>query len=246
MLDNIRSSHNIRPVPRCWWLSLLLGSLPVASSLVLRPVLRPTGKAAARAGDVQCWAGKSEATIEIQDVPAEVLYNGYADLRRMTEWSPLLESVTPYEEQPHLSVWVMKVPRALRWAAQQLGYLDEDAKLSWEADLDAPGPPLMRWTSVLDESGKLKGLPNAGFEPSGEVEFHQLGPGVSSMTLRLNYVLPETAPLWQIQLVKSAPVQFVLQNRMTAGMTRFAKQMRKEWSEEQALQSQSQAAVLTE
>ena len=128
MLDNIRSSHNIRPVPRCWWLSLLLGSLPVASSLVLRPVLRPTGKAAARAGDVQCWAGKSEATIEIQDVPAEVLYNGYADLRRMTEWSPLLESVTPYEEQPHLSVWVMKVPRALRWAAQQLGYLDEDAK----------------------------------------------------------------------------------------------------------------------
>ena len=54
------------------------------------------------------------------------------------------------------------------------------------------------------------------------------------MTLRLCYELPETAPQWQIQLVKSAPVQFVLQNRMTAGMTRFAKVMRREWQELEA------------
>ena len=187
-----------------------LGSLPVAWSLVLRPVLRPTGKAAARAGDVQCWAGKSEATIEIQDVPA-----GSCTMATQTfdaaEWSPLLGASASRSSS---SFGVGDEDHVLRWAAQRLGYLDEDAKLSWEADLDAPGLPLMRWTSVLDESSS--GLPNAGFEPSGEVEFHQLGPGVSSMTLRLNYVLPETAPLWRFSW-SSAPVQFVLQNRMTAG-----------------------------
>ena len=159
------------------------------------------------------------------------LYKGYSDLGRMTEWSPLLESVTVNPQHPHLSVWVMKVPKPLRVAAKLLGYLEDDAKLSWEADLDAPGPPSMRWTSVLDESGKLKGLPNAGFEPAGAVEFAEVGPGLSSMTLTLRYVMPENTPAWQIKLVQSAPVQFVLTNRMNAGMQRFAKVMRREWAE---------------
>ena len=203
-------------------------------------------KCAARQCHVRCWTGESVATIEIEGVPVDKLYDGYSDLTRMTEWSPLLESVTPRVEQPNLSVWVMRVPTALRWAAQRLGYLDKDAKLSWEADLTAPGPPLMTWTSVLDESGKLKGLPNAGFEPSGEVEFSELGEGLSTMTLRLRYELPQTAPQWQIALVQSAPIQFVLQNRMTAGMNRFARVMIKEWEADNDARQQSSGAVLVE
>ena len=161
-------------------------------------------------------------------------------------WSPLLDSVTPDSEEPNLSVWVMRVPTALRWAAQRLGYLDDDAKLSWEADLSAPGPPLMSWTSVLDESGRLKGLPNAGFKPSGQVEFNELEPGLTEMTLRLRYELPDSAPQWQLALVQSPPIQFVLQNRMTAGMHRFAKVMVKEWEIQNDAQPQSPGAMLVE
>ena len=50
-------------------------------------------------------------------VPVDVLYNGYADLSRMTEWSPLLDSVTVDPNEPSHSVWVMRVPSALQAAA---------------------------------------------------------------------------------------------------------------------------------
>jgi len=109
---------------------------------------------------VVCWTGETSATVEIEGVPVSVLYDGYADLSRMTEWSPLLDSVTVDPEQPDHSVWVMRVPGPLVAAASRLGY--PGAELSWEADLHAPGPPYMNWTSTLDESGRLKGLPNAG------------------------------------------------------------------------------------
>jgi hypothetical protein len=108
---------------------------------------------------VVCWTGETSATVEIRDVPVSVLYEGYADLTRMTEWSPLLHSVTVDSQLPSHSVWVMRIPGALTAAARTLGYPET---VSWEADLDAPGPPSMNWTSTLDESGRLKGLPNAG------------------------------------------------------------------------------------
>ena len=172
------------------------------------------------------------------------LYDGYADLSRMTEWSPLLSSVVVRPEQPNLSVWTMRVPTPLRVAANLLGYLDDSNTLSWEADLDAPGPPAMDWTSVLDESGKLKGLPNAGFEPSGRVEVESVAPGLASMTLRLRYAMPENTPAWQIALVKSAPVQFVLESRIKAGLKRFAKQMRIEWADDEHASGRSEEAAL--
>ena len=176
---------------------------------------------------MRCWTGESKATVVVTDIPLSTLYSVYRDVERMPEWSPLLESVTVDPVEPSHSLWVMKVPKALRGAAKLLGYPQE---VRWEADLDAPGPPMVSWTSVLDADGRLKGLPNAGFEPSGRVEFEQLRPGVCEMTLCLRYAMPDSTPNWQISLVQSAPVQFVLTSRMTAGMRRFSKQMHREWS----------------
>mmetsp|Transcript_13343 Transcript_13343/g.25177 ORF Transcript_13343/g.25177 Transcript_13343/m.25177 type:complete len:286 (-) Transcript_13343:18-875(-) len=172
------------------------------------------------------WTGSTSVSLDVPQVPAEMLYNEYGDLSRMTEWSPLLDSVTVAADNPSHSVWVMRVPGPLKVAANLLGY---PSVLSWEADLDAPGLPHMSWTSTLDADGKLKGIPNAGFEPAGSMSVVENGPGVSTMTLTLKYTLPITAPRWQIALVKSEPVQFVLRSRLKAGMKRFAKAMRREW-----------------
>jgi uncharacterized membrane protein len=175
-----------------------------------------------------CWTGETESTVEISDVPAASLYYGYGDLSRMTEWSPLLDSVTVDPQCPTQSVWVMRVPGPLRVAAKMLGYA---TVVQWSADLRAPGPPCMNWTSVLDDSGKLKGIPNAEFVPSGSVELAEVWPGRVAMTLRLRYELPEPTARWKIALVQSAPVQFILQSRMHAGLERFAKAMTREWLE---------------
>ena len=141
------------------------------------------------------WTGSTSASVDVPAVPADVLYNGYADLSRMTEWSPLLDSVTVDPDEPSHSVWVMRVPSALQAAADMLGY--PAVTLSWEADLVAPGPPYMNWTSTLDEDGKLKGLPNAGFEPSGAVVVEEVSPDLSRITLTLKYAMPDGVPSWQ-------------------------------------------------
>ena len=67
-----------------------------------------------RAGRVVCWTGSTVARYEIKGVPISYLYAQYADLRRMTEWSPSLESVSISPEKPTNSVWVMRVPRAIQ------------------------------------------------------------------------------------------------------------------------------------
>ena len=173
-----------------------------------------------------CWAGESAVTVCIPDVPVERLYAGFADVSRMPEWSPLLESVTVDANSPRRSVWVMKVPRTLNYAARMLGY---PSTLGWTAELDAPGPPLMTWTSVLDDNGQLKGLEGAAFEPSGSVKFEEREPNVTDMELRLCYALPEPTAAWMITLIQSPPVQFVLKARMAAGCKRFSKIMHREW-----------------
>ena len=60
------------------------------------------------------WTGQTEATLEIPEVPIDILYSEYADLSRMVEWSPSLESVVVDPNQPSNSVWTMRVPRALQ------------------------------------------------------------------------------------------------------------------------------------
>ena len=88
----------------------------------------------------------------------------------------------------------------------------------------------MNWTSTLDEDGKLKGLPEAGFVPAGSVVVEETDdPGVARITLTLKYTLPDAAA-WQIALVRSPPVQFVLRSRIAAGLKRFSAAMQREWA----------------
>ena len=112
---------------------------------------------ARRSGRVACWTGETSATLEMPDIPIATLYREYADLSRMTEWSPLLESVTVDPDSPNYSLWVMRVPGALTALASYLGY---EPTVTWEADLTAPGPPTMRWTSSV-----RAGVHNAGARP---------------------------------------------------------------------------------
>ena len=204
----------------------------VIAFATLRPAHAPSPACRPRPRSLPlCWTGETSATIEIAGVPVSRLYESYADLRRMTEWSPLLDSVSVDPDRPSRSVWVMTVPRALKVPARLLGYT---TTLSWQAELAAPRPPLMTWTSVLDEQGKLEGIPNAGFVPSGAIEVVESRPGVAAMTLTLRYALPDPAAGWQVALIQSAPVQFVLSSRIEAGLRRFSRAMRREWEDEQA------------
>jgi len=158
------------------------------------------------------------------DVPIAFMYSEYADLTRMIEWSPLLESVTVDPDAPNYSVWVMRVPRALQPVAKYLGY---EPTVVWEADLSAPGPPTMQWTSSV-----RAGVQNAGFEPAGEVSFQECRSASErtvTMSLTLRYTLPEPAARWKIALVLSPVVQGILRSRMVAGMQRFAAAMEREY-----------------
>mmetsp|Transcript_34800 Transcript_34800/g.69358 ORF Transcript_34800/g.69358 Transcript_34800/m.69358 type:complete len:233 (-) Transcript_34800:509-1207(-) len=200
-------------------------SAALSASLGTRENRHPSQRR--RCAALRCWTGETVTSVSIPDVPPDTLYKGFADLSRMTEWSPLLESVVV---DPHSSesVWTMRVPKTLGYAARMLGYPD---KLRWTADLDAPGVPLMSWTSVLDDNGQLLGLESAAFEPSGSVSFEQEEPNLTRMSLRLCYKLPDPTPSWQVALIQSPPVQFVLKTRMAAGCKRFGKIMRREWAE---------------
>ena len=169
------------------------------------------------------WTGQTEATLEIPEVPIDILYSEYADLSRMVEWSPSLESVVVDPDQPSNSVWTMRVPRALQAASRTVGY--PNPELQWEAVLDAPGPPAMTWTSSMRSISE-----NAGFIPSGAVSFAPApdNPDASVMTLTLTYTLPDPVEWWLLAIITSPLVQGIVRNRIRAGMQRFASTIRAE------------------
>ena len=197
------------------------------------PVAMLSPRSMARAGCVQCWTGESVASVEFEGIPLATLYSAYSDVARMPEWSGLLESVTVDPVNPTHSLWVMNVPRALVAVSRSLGYTaassssvgGDDNKIAWEAVLEAPGPPLMSWTSLMREAG---GVQNAGFVPEGSVLFEQTGPTRCAMTLTLRYTLPEPAARWKTALVTLPFVQAIVKGRMVAGMERFARIVREE------------------
>lgn len=188
-------------------------------------------RSTARAGCVRCWTGESVATVEFSDIPLSTLYSVYSDVARMPEWSGLLESVTVDPTNPTNSLWVMNVPRPLVAISRALGYTAASSssagadKIAWEAVLEAPGPPLMSWTSLMRDAG---GVQNAGFIPEGSVLFEQTGPKRCAMTLTLRYTLPEPAARWKTALVTLPFVQAIVKGRMVAGMERFSRIVRKE------------------
>ena len=190
---------------------------------ISRPGMR-WQSARARCAPVRCWTGETVATLEISGVPIPTLYEQYAKLERMTEWSPSLESVTPQPDNPRVSVWVMSVPRALQAASRTVGY--PSPNITWEAVLDAPGPPLMTWTSKIFDDGTQQ---NAGFVPSGAVSFAPTdSPGCALMTLTLAYELPDPIEWWLLAIISSPLVQGVVRGRMRAGMQRFSRTMKSE------------------
>ena len=201
------------------------------------PVPMLSTRLTARAGCVRCWTGESVATVEFEGIPLTTLYSTYSDVARMPEWSGLLESVTVDPANSTHSMWVMKVPRALVAVSRSLGYTSaspssvggDDNKIAWEAVLEAPGPPSMRWTSLMREAG---GVQNAGFIPEGSVEFEQTGSTRCAMTLTLRYTLPEPAARWKTTLVTLPFVQAIVKGRMVAGMERFGRIVREELGEE--------------
>ena len=195
-----------------------------------------------RAGRVVCWTGSTVARYEIKGVPISYLYAQYADLRRMTEWSPSLESVSISPEKPTNSVWVMRVPRAIQAAARTVGY--PEPTIEWEAVLDAPGPPLMTWTSEIRDDGSHQ---NAGFIPSGAVAFAPTDDDVAGageehaceMTLTLSYTLPDPVEWWLLAIINSPVVQGIVRNRIRAGMVRFASTVTAEYQASLELGSSS-------
>ena len=177
-----------------------------------------------RCGDLLCWTGSTVAKYEVKDVPISVLYSQYADLSRMVEWSPSLSSVTVDPEAPQNSLWVMRVPRGLQAASKTVGY--PSPNITWEAVLDAPGPPSMTWTSRIRADGTQQ---NAGFVPSGAVSFAPAAQeGAVEMTLTLSYTLPDPVEWWLMAIISSPLVQGIVRNRMRAGMQRFATTVRAE------------------
>lgn len=169
------------------------------------------------------------ATFEIDGVPIPVLYKEYADLHRMTEWSPSLESVTVDPQHPQNSVWVMRLPKALRSVSSRVGY--PDPTITWEAVLDAPGPPCMTWSSKIRDDGSQQ---NAGFVPSGAVAFAPIAAtsgAAVEMSLTLSYALPDPVEWWLLAIINSPLVQGIMRNRMRAGMQRFGETVKREHGE---------------
>ena len=186
-----------------------------------------SSRVVARSRQPICWTGETEAQIEINDVPISTLYAEYSNLNRMVEWSPSLASVTTDPERPQNSVWVMRVPRALQAASRTCGY--PHANITWEAVLNAPGPPSMSWTSKIRDDGTQQ---NAKFIPSGAVSFAPSDtPAVVTMKLTLKYTLPDPVEWWLLAIITSPFVQSIVRGRIRAGMQRFAAVVRAEQAE---------------
>ena len=184
------------------------------------------------------WTGQTAATVEVTGVDIAALYRTYSDVSRMPEWSSLLDSVTVDSDAPENSLWAMRIPRPLIPIARGLGYSlpGGSERVMWEAVLDAPGPPIMRWTSLMREVG---GVQNAGFLPEGMVSFVADGPHRCRMTVELTYTLPEPAAKWKVALVDNPVVQKVIRNRLVSGMNKFVGKMRVD-EEEKAKQREAE------
>ena len=146
---------------------------------------------------------------------AVALYAAYADLPRMTEWSPQLEEVL-FDPRSRESSWSLRVPSALRFLARAAGF--GELAIRWRAvNLEENPPRLLRWKT-------LSGMENAGsalFEPvEGE-------PLLTNFTLSISYPIPP----YVRAVAESRLVQRFVRWNMVGTMIRFAEVMEAEAGE---------------
>lgn len=175
------------------------------------------------------WTAETVTTIEIPNVSARKLAAAYADFSRMTEWSPLLESVSVDADSPLHSDWVMKVPRPLKVVARALGY--PEISVAWRAVLESRQmkDTSLTWHSLIGETG----VQNAGSVTFTETSSNPL---VSSMTMKLRYTLPDPVARWKSAMIEGPVVQSIIRRCMAGGMTRFSSVMQAEASTQTLMQ----------
>jgi uncharacterized membrane protein len=149
----------------------------------------------------------------VVEAPIDYMFAAYANLSRMSEWEPLLESVV-YDAATGESDWAMRVPPALKFLARAAGVARP--AVTWRAQVvREQAPNLLQWQS-------LSGIANAG-----SARFEELDSGGVKMTLRITYPLPGGVGV----IVQSGVVQRFVRRSMRRTMFRFASAMRREASE---------------
>ncbi len=170
-----------------------------------------------RGGVVVAWVGETSGSLDIA-APKELLFCAYADIERMPQWSPLLESVTLVDSAARRSEWALRVPRPLSRLIRAAGM---GQLVQWEAVHETEGCDLLRWQSL------------SGVKNSGEATFVDRGGGLTTVSLRMTYELPDL-----VGPVLSAPfARRFVRRTMLSTMTRF-----KETLEAEAASSSSSSS----
>jgi len=161
------------------------------------------------------WSGETSAELVIR-APPQLLFEVYADIERMPEWSPLLERVTLVDPAARRSEWALRVPRPLTRLVNAAGLQN---LVQWEAMHELDPPRALRWRSL------------SGVQNSGEATFTPVAgqPRATTVRLRMSYTLPDLAgPLAETRLAQS-----FVRRTMHGAMTRFR----------DAMEAQAAAAV---
>ena len=145
----------------------------------------------------------TRASIAVRAAP-EQLYAAYVDLPRMTEWSPMLQSVT-FDAATRESAWSLRVPKLLSALATTVGF--PEPSVTWRAInvIEEPAA-LLSWRSI-------DGMENAGcarFAASPAA-------GETEMSLELYYRVPKRVR----GIVRSDWCQDFVRRTMLGTMERF-------------------------
>jgi len=151
------------------------------------------------------------ASLEIEHAPIGDLYDAYCDLTRMTEWAPILQSVT-YDPATRVSIWTLGIPRSLALVARAAGFAEPAVR--WRAvSAEERDRHLLRWRS-------LSGIENEGSVRFEEVVTEQGGPAVA-MHICLSY----RPPFGTRALAESWLVQSFVRRQMLTCMARLGRRV---------------------
>lgn len=143
-------------------------STALASAIRARPIVT-------RARPIVCWTGTTRGSLDIA-APQEALFAAYADIERMPQWSPLLESVVLVDKVERISEWALRVPRPIARLVRASGM---GRLVQWRATHETEGCERLRWKSL------------SGVQNEGEATFVTKGDGITEVSLQMTYVLPD-------------------------------------------------------